>query len=127
MVWAFSSSDANGAHEAREQFLNVLKQCAPAAADYSSCELIFGELVGNVVQHAPGRIQISLDWTGEQALLCVEDSGSLFHFDPALPADPLAETGRGLYIVSALAGAINIKQVPGGKVIRVILPLTSAA
>lgn len=123
MMWAFSSSDANKAHRAREQFLNALKLRAPESADYGSCEVIFGELVGNVVRHAPGHIRIVLDWNGDRALLSVEDSGASFHFDPALPANPFAENGRGLYLVSALAGHIDIEAFPQGKTIRVTLPL----
>jgi anti-sigma regulatory factor (Ser/Thr protein kinase) len=121
MIWAFSSSDAKKAHHAREQFLSALK-LQTAAPDLASCELIFGELIGNVVRHAPGRIRIVLDWSGNQARLCVEDTGPSFDFDPALPANPLEEHGRGLYIVRALAGHIDIEAFPKGKSIRVTLP-----
>lgn len=127
VIWAFSSSDANKAHRAREQFVGALKLRASPEADYSACELVFGELVGNVVRHAPGPIRIVLDWSGAQAILCVEDSGPLFRFDPTLPADPFAESGRGLYMVNTLAGKIDVEAFPEGKSVRVILPLNARA
>jgi anti-sigma regulatory factor (Ser/Thr protein kinase) len=102
MKWAFASEDAEKAHHARDQFMTALRLRAPNA-DYTACEMIFGELVGNVVRHAPGQIRILLDWTGDEALLYVEDGGASFNFNPHLPLDPLAESGRGLYLVSALA------------------------
>lgn len=121
-MWAFASADANKAHHAREQFMNALRLRA-THADYTACETIFGELVGNVVRHAPGRIRILLDWTGNEAFLRVEDCGAAFVFDPHLPVDPLAESGRGLFLVSALAGGIDIEPLPSGKAVRVLLPV----
>jgi anti-sigma regulatory factor (Ser/Thr protein kinase) len=128
MMWAFSSADASKAQRAREQFVSALKLRGAVRGDYGACEAIFGELVGNVVRHAPGPIRIVLDWNGDDAVLCVEDSGPVFHFDPSLPVDPLAETGRGLFLVTALAQHVDIEPFPNdGKVIRVVLPIHARA
>lgn len=123
MMWAYSAADASMAQTAREQFINALKLNASPGADYGACELIFGEIVGNVVRHAPGRISIVLNWAGDRAVLCVEDSGAMFQFDPSLPLDLLSETGRGLYLVSALGGRIDLAPMPHGKAVRVALPV----
>lgn len=87
-----------------------------------------GELIGNVVRHAPGNIEVRLDWTSDEAILSVRDSGRSFEFNPNLPQDPFAETGRGLYIVCALAEHFDMSFDNGsGKVIRVVLPVSRRA
>lgn len=128
MIWTFSSADARKAYRARETFVAALKIRAPKGTDYGACEAIFGELIGNVVRHAPGPIEVRLDWTQERALLSVRDSGDLFDFDPHLPHDPMAENGRGLFIISRLVDAFHVERFGGnGKVVKVALPLQPAA
>jgi anti-sigma regulatory factor (Ser/Thr protein kinase) len=124
VIWAFSSSDGAKAHRAREQFLDALRLRTPQAADCAACETIFGELVSNAVRHAPGAIRVALDWNGNKAILCVEDSGPVFDYDPALPVNVFAENGRGLYLIRALAGDIDIERFAEGKAIRVVLPVS---
>ncbi len=124
MLWTFSSSDAKRATRAREQFLSALKLKGESDGDYNACETIFGELIGNVVRHAPGSIRVVLDWNYDEAILCVEDHGPVFQFNPSLPVNPLAESGRGLFLVSALAEHIDIEPIlNNGKTVRVVLPI----
>lgn len=126
MIWSFSSADARNAQRARTDFINALRIRGGKGADYSACETIFGELIGNVVRHAAGPIEVRLDWLADEAVLSVRDWGSAFDFDPKLPRDPLAETGRGLYIICALAEHLDIEPANDrGKVIRAVLPLAA--
>lgn len=111
--WAFDAENAEAAKEARTQFVAALKERAGADSDFNAAELVFGELIGNVVRHAPGPIDVQVDWTGENPVLHVVDRGKGFIRDPALPVDPLSESGRGLYIISQLTHGLTIERIPG--------------
>lgn len=111
--WAFDAENAQAAHDARSQLVAHLREHAGDHADTGAAELVFGELVGNVVRHAPGPIEVHLEWTGPRATLHVIDRGRGFLRDPSLPSDPLSESGRGLYIVSQLTGALRIERIAG--------------
>lgn len=111
--WAFDAENAQAAHQARSQLVAYLRQRAGEAADICAAELVFGELVGNVVRHAPGPIEVHVDWSGPRATLHVIDRGRGFLRDPSLPADMLSESGRGLYIVSRLTGELRIERIAG--------------
>jgi anti-sigma regulatory factor (Ser/Thr protein kinase) len=115
-AWSFDSrsSVSNGA---RRAFLACLKSKAGASAiDVSLAELIFGELLGNVVRHAPGRVDVVLDWTDELPVLHVLDRGPGFRSRrkrERLPVDELSESGRGLFIVNACAPTFSVRNRNG--------------
>lgn len=111
--WAFDAENAQAAHEARSQFRAHLESNAGPEADFDAAELIFGELVGNVVRHAPGPIDVQVQWTQTHPVLHVTDRGKGFIRNPALPLDPLSESGRGLYIISLLAKSVFVERIPG--------------
>ncbi|HEY9179966.1 MAG TPA: SpoIIE family protein phosphatase [Candidatus Baltobacteraceae bacterium] len=111
--WAFDAENAQAAHEARSEFIGYLRERVPRAADLAGAELVFGELIGNVVRHAPGPIEVHVEWNGEQPVLHVIDRGRGFLRDPALPPDVLSESGRGLYIVSQLTDSLIVERVAG--------------
>jgi anti-sigma regulatory factor (Ser/Thr protein kinase) len=111
--WAFDAENAEAAHDARAEFIAYLREHRPADGDFAAAELVFGELVGNVVRHAPGAIEIQVDCTGARATLHVIDRGRGFVRDPSLPPDMLSESGRGLYIVSRLAHALRAERIAG--------------
>ena len=115
--WSVSwSFDATGpaSNGARRAFLAYLgsKNNGGKALDLAAAELIFGELLGNVVRHAPGQVEITLDWTDELPVLHVLDNGPGFQSRRArerLPADDLSECGRGLFIINACAAQFTIR------------------
>lgn len=111
--WAFDAENAQAAHEARSQLVAYLRERTPGTADLGGAELVFGELVGNVVRHAPGPIEVQVEWTHAQPTLHVIDRGRGFLRDPGLPVDVLSESGRGLYIVSQLTDALRIERIAG--------------
>jgi anti-sigma regulatory factor (Ser/Thr protein kinase) len=85
--------------------------------------VIVGELVANVIRHAPGPIGIYVAWEDEGATLIVADRGRGI---PALRCVPsnLAERGRGLFLVEALARSVSISASPGnGSRVIVGLPV----
>ena len=115
MWWHFSAADAREADWLRPAFLHYLRARGAEDADYMAAEMIFGELIGNVVRHAPGEISIRVDWRpGERPLLCVSDRGPGFRLAPVLPDDIFAETGRGLFLVRAFAHSLSVQRRPGG-------------
>lgn len=122
--WAFDAENAQAAHDARSQFVARLSERALPGSDLEAAELIFGELIGNVVRHAPGPIEVQLEWTAEYPVLHVTDQGKGFIRNPVLPADPLSESGRGLYIISLLGRSVEVERVAGyGNHIAVELPV----
>ena len=90
-----------------------------------AAELVFGELLGNVVRFAPGPVEIVLNWTHAAApVLHVLDRGPGFTFAPKLPLDLLSERGRGLYIVWSLAEDFNVTpRHDGGAHARAVLAI----
>lgn len=117
--------DANDAKQARQLLELYLRRLGTAESDYYSASLAFGELIANVIRHAPGSINVRLDWSSEQPVLSVADHGPGFELRPELPQDPLAEGGRGLFIVASLASDLSVERVAdNGMVVRATLPVT---
>jgi signal transduction histidine kinase len=123
--WTFAAEDAAEAQGMREAFLAYLR-ARGARGDYGAAAVIFGELVGNVVRHAPGRIAITVEWNGSTPMLSVRDFGPGFAPAPQPPSlpDPFAESGRGLYLIGLFGEKMWVDAPPdGGTVVTVALPL----
>jgi anti-sigma regulatory factor (Ser/Thr protein kinase) len=114
MHWSFQSHDADGAHRARCSLLSHLQKHASDDSDVAAAALVFGELVGNVVRHAPGPIAVDFCWKGNAAILRVVDQGPGYDWSGRrrLP-DPYSEFGRGLYIVAKIARSLQVRRLPG--------------
>jgi anti-sigma regulatory factor (Ser/Thr protein kinase) len=117
MSWSFEATGpaSNGA---RRVFLACLrsKENGGKTLDYTAAELIFGELLGNVVRHAPGLVEVTLDWNEEFPVLHVLDAGPGFRSRRArerLPVDALSESGRGLFIINACATKFSVRNRKG--------------
>jgi anti-sigma regulatory factor (Ser/Thr protein kinase) len=113
MKWSFESQDASGAYSVRSDLLAYLESYATDESDVDAAALIFGELVGNVVRHAPGPIAVDLHWEDGLAVLRVRDRGPGFEWvgHTMLP-ELFAENGRGLYIVASVARSMRINRLP---------------
>jgi anti-sigma regulatory factor (Ser/Thr protein kinase) len=114
MWWYFSGSNAAEAEWLRPAFMRYVRARGVEEADYSSVELIFGELVSNVVRHAPGEISVGVEWEGDFPVLTVCDRGPGFELHPTLPEDLLAESGRGLFLVQMFGDDLRVAPNPGG-------------
>ena len=89
-----------------------------------ACESILSELIGNAVRHAPGALSISISIDADCVWLHLIDEGPGFEFHSSLPEDLWAESGRGLFLIAALARSVSAERLPGrGSYIRVCLPL----
>jgi len=111
---SFDARDLRMAHEARRIFMSFLRELAAPDADFDGAELVFGELVGNVVRHAPGEIRVTTGWQDGFATLTVCDRGGGYDGVTHLPRDPLSESGRGLFLVNALTRHFEVSPRPNG-------------
>ena len=82
-----------------------------------------GELLANVIRHAPGAVRVWAGWSGPDATVVVEDTGPGFDL-PIRPAENSQEGGRGLALVQAFARSLLVRHEPGrGTRVEVVLPL----
>ena len=114
MRWSFEAADAGRAYGVRRDLLMYLQSRAAHGSDFDAAALIFGELVGNVVRHAPGPIAVDIYWESDMAVLRVIDRGPGFEWDgnARLP-DRFAESGRGLFIAHSVARNLRVRRIPG--------------
>lgn len=126
MLWKFEAERAEEALDTRRDFLVIIRQLAGPQADTYVFELVFAEIVGNVIRHAPGPIGLELHLAGDDVLLCVRDRGAGFVPVIGIP-DVLSEGGRGLFLVSRLAKRLDVERAPGGgTIVRALLALPAA-
>lgn len=111
-AWTLYVDDARAAVDARSLFVDFLRGIESRGDFIDSAELVFGELLGNIVRHAPGPVEISVESREEALVLHVIDSGPpLRTSERRLPTDPLCERGRGLFIVTHVATDVHIDHV----------------
>jgi len=128
MEWHFRSADPAKALAERRAFAEFLRTRCTPESDWQAAEIVYGELVANVVRHAPGPIEIMLR-TDARGAVRIEVCDTATHFTMATPVEPplYAETGRGLHIIWCLCGNLSrTKTLTGGKVI-VVLPIVPLA
>jgi len=119
--WRFGADDALRAQPTRRSLRRWLAE--QTSGDMEGAELIYGELVGNVVRHSPGSIDVDVSIT-ERVRLVVQSAGKAIALDPRLPDSPLSECGRGLYIVNRLGASLASVALPiFGNQVSVDLPV----
>jgi len=125
LEWQYHAPDANLAVAARESFTSYLRASCNGDSDCNSAEIVFGELVANVVRHSPGPIDISMqsDSNGS-VVLDVFDTGAAFSVTGSLPAAN-STSGRGLYIVALLCRCLSASRTSCGNKVSVVLPVTA--
>jgi PAS domain S-box-containing protein len=123
--WRFHSSDAYTAHTSRREIVEYLRLWAADPAAAFAGELIVGEILANTVEHAPGLVEVYIDWTNDQPSVTVRDTGpGLRSLVAVLPENPLAEGGRGIFLISALAEQVSVRPGPGyGTELYAVLPI----
>ena len=123
--WSFHSSHSYSAHSARREVMNFIERFADAQVGTFDAELIVGEILANTVEHAPGLVNMQVDWSQASPVLTVIDAGpGLERFVATLPEDAFTEDGRGLFLVKALAKEVSVESARSfGTKMRVVLPL----
>lgn len=123
--WRFHSSDAYTAQLSRKRLMEFIQSHSPASESLFEAELVLGEILANTVEHAPGLVEIHIDWRGEKPVVTVLDTGpGLDRLLAELPASDLDENGRGLFLIRTLADEFSVTRAAGyGTKLRVVLPL----
>ncbi len=124
--WKFQADDADTAMRTRRQIGAELQRLGATVSEADDAELIFGELIGNVVRHTGGNVEAALDLSGDSPVLHVLDRGPGFTFYARLPKDTMSESGRGLYITSMLARDVSViprSDGDGGSHARAVLAM----
>ena len=108
-------------------FIGELERDGLRGEALQSAELVFRELVGNVVRYAPKWVDVTLDLSRVTSpVLHVLDKGRGFRSNPKLPENTMSERGRGLYIVARLTEEFNVSERPyGGSHARAVLARTA--
>ncbi len=110
--WDFA--DPAAAYAIKGSIFAALRAVADFSAEQEqNLHVIFSELVGNAVRHAPGAMSLSISAPGGRPCLHVIDDGPGFSRRPQLPNDVWAESGRGLFLISALAEKLSIEPLAG--------------
>jgi len=114
-LWEFRADNAKSAHHARSAFEAHLRELDLKPAVIHVAVLVFGELVANVVRHAPGPIEVESYLEKDDLVVFVRDRGPRFFArDFKLPSDVMAEGGRGLFLVGEYASLLSVAKRPGG-------------
>jgi signal transduction histidine kinase len=113
LLWSYNAQSAREALAQRPRFLAAVRGHTGWSLDDLAAKVIFTELIGNVVRHAPGAVDVRLRCDGRSVLLDVSDCGSGFRLTPRLPP-ALAEHGRGLFLVAQFATRMSVEANPNG-------------
>ena len=127
--WEFSFDDAEAASAARHSFVALLHTRQVLSDAIAKAELVFGEMLGNVVRHAPGPVQIALIWPPEGPFLIVRDHGRPFEVgNVRLPEDDFAESRRGVFLITQCSSRPFVtRNIKGGKQTTVSLDLPTGS
>jgi anti-sigma regulatory factor (Ser/Thr protein kinase) len=109
--WRFHSSSAQAARVVRRQIVNYLRRESTRRDELLDAELVIGEILANTVVHAPGLVEVRLEWLKEHPTLTVTDSGP-------------GNSGRGTFLIRRLACDVSVVRMPdGGTRVSAVLPL----
>jgi len=124
--WSLHTDDRRSVTASRRAFARAFEDHGASGEDVAMAEMVFGELVSNTVRYAPGTVEVIVDWTSPDPVLHVLDNGSGFRHISILPPDLLSESGRGLFIISALTHDFRVSRgAKGGSHARAVLRMQS--
>lgn len=124
MCWTINASDVHAARATRKAATAALRTLTNSDEKLGAAELIIGELLSNAARHTDGNVCLEIGSDDGHAEISVYDSSTDFAIEVKRPLDEMAETGRGLYIISQLARRLSIHPHDGiGKRVSVTLEL----
>ena len=112
--WQANANDETRIRKIRTEVLEEIYFTHHSEETIFRCEMVLGELIGNVVRHTPGPIEIVLERRRGSTIFHVLDDGDGFQFVPRLPMDAYSERGRGLYIAAQLSDDFSVTRRPHG-------------
>ncbi|MGV9351827.1 ATP-binding protein [Streptomyces spiralis] len=111
---------------ARHWATDLLTQWGVSADDLDTAQLVISELAANTVRYGHAEMTIRLLQQTGWLYLCVRESGAPLTAHRLLIPQELAEHGRGLAIVEALAETIEVTRGPEGWRVGAVLRVTPA-
>jgi anti-sigma regulatory factor (Ser/Thr protein kinase) len=127
--WYLDSTDPHAVSELRREIRDYLVRHADSAEGLDGAEVVVSELLGNTARHAAGPVWVTLSWRAPAPTIVVRDLGP--GFDPGVlgrtdleSIDPMQESGRGLFLISVLAPALEAAAREEGAEVAVELPVT---
>lgn len=112
--WRFDPMWSDAAQRVRTEIVQELRLANFAPERLTDFEVIFSELMSNVLRHAPGTVEVLLERHATQFVFHVLDKGDGFLFIPKLPSDLFSEYGRGLFLIAHLSTDFSVERRPGG-------------
>jgi anti-sigma regulatory factor (Ser/Thr protein kinase) len=125
-VWQFDARDAVAARLVKRALTWRIGGVTDDADGISAVMLAYGELIGNVARHTPGRARVVLESDGTSRVIHVEDEGTPFAFNGDAAPDAFAESGRGLFIARRVAD-VRLSRTPRGNRVSIAVPGGTAA
>lgn len=124
--WQFHSSDETAVREVRSALASLTNSLRVDSDTSFAAQIILGEALANAVRHAPGLVRVSSERVDGNLVVTVRDNGpGLTGGIRRLPREILDETGRGLFLMQALAADVTVQPaVGGGTEVRATFPLT---
>ncbi|CAA9492584.1 MAG: hypothetical protein AVDCRST_MAG67-1359 [uncultured Solirubrobacteraceae bacterium] len=123
MEWALDGAGVEAVGALRREIMAYLRRHAEPDSDFAGAEIVVAELLANAFEHAPGPAWVRASWARERPRLEVHDLGPGFTLDAELP-QPVAERGRGLFLVNAIADQVELAAKPRrGSKMTVTLPV----
>ncbi|HTW84889.1 MAG TPA: SpoIIE family protein phosphatase [Candidatus Sulfotelmatobacter sp.] len=123
--WSFDANDSNAAQAARAAFVARLTAAGVDDELRVAGEVVFGEIVGNIARYTPGTVDLALRGEPRGLVLAALDRGPGFHWN-AMPPKAMAESGRGLFLIEALARSVRAEYLSGfGTYLEVVLAAVS--
>jgi anti-sigma regulatory factor (Ser/Thr protein kinase) len=125
--WYFETDSPRDALAGRHLLERYLSDHTREGSDLFPASLVYGELVSNVIKHAPsGGVRVWLEPHHDKFALCINDAGSGFSdHDVRRTPDDRAESGRGLFIVKQVCEELSFGKLDhDGFVVRAVLPLS---
>lgn len=112
--WRFDPRWVDASRRVRGEIRDVLSHKHFSTERLAVFDVIYAEMVANLIRHAPGTAELLLQLQPDGFVLHVLDKGPGFKVAPRLPNDLFCENGRGLYLISKLADGFSAERRPGG-------------
>lgn len=126
-TWRLDSNDEAAAWEVRSALAEITGALRADSDTSFAAQMILGEALANALQHAPGEVEVGIEHVDDNLVMTIRDYGpGLNGRIGSLPRNLLAESGRGLFLIDALAAQLTVSSRPeGGTELRAALPLAA--
>ncbi len=112
--WRFDPAWPDLARRVRSELCEELTRAGLGCAALLDAELVFAELMGNLIRYAPGTAELIFEQQANRFTLHLLDKGPGFQFAPRLPVDLFSQSGRGLFLIAQHSAEFSVERRPGG-------------